>query len=407
MKFRFIFLLATTAFAAPDSAPSSKAVEDLASWIKTSREQRGAQGEFSSVSLTKEDAAKAADILWADQLSFLRATREAEMRDKVIELSGKKMKFGVVYFGDKESAPAEGRSLFISMHGGGGAPPQLNDSQWRNQVALAKAYRAAEGVYIAPRAPTDTWNLWHEGHMDGLFDRLIENCVALEGVNPNRVFILGYSAGGDGVYQLAPRMSDRWAAASMMAGHPNETSPRGLRNVPFAIQVGELDGAYNRNKVAAQWGEKLDALRAEDAGGYEHFVEVHKGKQHWMDTDDRKAIPWMEKYTRNPLPERIVWRQDDVTHTSSYWLAVPENQPKAGDEIIADRKGQTFTLVLPEGKSASVMLNDGMVNLDEPVTVSANGKEIFKGTAKRTIGALTRTLAGRGDRKLMFSAIVP
>ncbi len=407
MKFRIQFLLATTAFAAPDPVASSKAVEDLSSWVKASREERGEQGGFASVSLTKDDSAKAADILWADRLSFLRTTREAEMRDKVIELAGRKMKFGVVYFGGKESAPAGGRSLFISMHGGGGAPPQLNDSQWRNQVALAKAYHAKEGVYIAPRAPTDTWNLWHEAHMDGFLDRLIENCVALEGVNPDRVYILGYSAGGDGVYQLAPRMSDRWAAASMMAGHPNETSPRGLRNVPFAIQVGELDGAYNRNKVAAQWGEKLDALRAEDAGGYEHFVEVHKGKQHWMDTDDRKAIPWMEKYTRNPLPERIVWRQDDVTHRNSYWLVVPEQQPKAGDEIIADRKGQTFTLALPEGKSAWVMLNDEMVNLDEPVTVSVNGNEIMKGTAKRTIGALTRTLAGRGDRKLMFSAIVP
>ena len=239
------------------------------------------------------------------------------------------MKFETVYFGERKDAPPGGRSLFISMHGGGGAPAQLNDSQWRNQVALAKAYRATEGVYIAPRAPTDTWNLWHEAHMDALFDRLIEDCVALEGVNPDRVFLLGYSAGGDGAYQLAPRMSDRWAAVSMMAGHPNETSPRGLRNVPFSIQVGEKDGAYKRNTIAADWAEKLAELRKADMGGYEHFVEVHKGKGHWMDTEDRKAIPWMEKFTRNPLPERIVWRQDDVTHTRSYWLAVPPKQPKA------------------------------------------------------------------------------
>ncbi len=407
MKYFILVFLAATAIAAPDPAASAKAVDDLGTWVKAEREKRGEQGPFAAVPLTKEDAARAADLLWTDRLAYLRATRETEMKDKVIQLNGKTMKFGVVYFGEKESAPANGRSLFISMHGGGGAPAELNDSQWKNQIALAKAYRAKEGVYIAPRAPTNTWNLWHEAHMDALFDRLIEDCVALEGVNPNRVYILGYSAGGDGVYQLAPRMSDRWAAASMMAGHPNETSPRGLRNVPFAIQAGELDGAYNRNKIAAQWGEKLDALQKEDAGGYEHFVEVHKGKPHWMDTDDRKAIPWMEKYTRNPLPERIVWRQDDVTHTRSYWLSVPDQQPKAGDEIIAERKGQLFTLTVPEGKSASVMLNDEMTSLDEPITVSANGKEVFKGTVNRTIGALTRTLEGRGDRKLMFSAVVP
>ncbi len=401
-----LFLLsAATALAAPDA--SSQAVSDLSVWLKIPPEQRAAQGEFASVGLTKEDAARAADLLWEDHLAYIRVSREAEMREKIIHARGREMKFETVYFGERKDAPPGGRSLFISMHGGGGAPAQLNDSQWRNQVALAKAYRATEGVYIAPRAPTDTWNLWHEAHMDALFDRLIEDCVALEGVNPDRVFLLGYSAGGDGAYQLAPRMSDRWAAVSMMAGHPNETSPRGLRNVPFSIQVGEKDGAYKRNTIAADWAEKLAELRKADMGGYEHFVEVHKGKGHWMDTEDRKAIPWMEKFTRNPLPERIVWRQDDVTHTRSYWLAVPPKQPKAGDEIIAERKGQSFSLTLGEGQSASVMLNDDMVNLDAPIVVSFSGKEAFHGPVKRTIGVLTRTLAERGDRRLMFSAVAP
>ena len=45
--------------------------------------------------------------------------------------------------------------------------------------------------------------------------------------------------------------------------------------------------------------------------GYAHFVHVHKGRPHWMNLEDREAIPWMEKFTRNPLPEKIVWRQDD------------------------------------------------------------------------------------------------
>ena len=63
---------------------------------------------------------------------------------------------------------------------------------------------------------------------------------------------MGYSAGGDGVYQLAPRMADRLAVASMMAGHPNDASPLGLRNIGFAIHVGALDSGYNRNKVAAK-----------------------------------------------------------------------------------------------------------------------------------------------------------
>ncbi len=400
-------LFVSIALAGPDPAGSAKALDELGAWLKAGGETRAAQGAFAEVALTKGDAAQAAALLWEDHVAWIRETRAAEMREKIIHAAGREMKFDVVYFGEKADAPAGGRSLFISLHGGGGAPAELNEGQWRNQVALAKAYRAKEGVYIAPRAPTNTWNLWHEAHIDVLFDRLIENCVALEGVNPDRVYVLGYSAGGDGVYQLAPRMADRWAAASMMAGHPNETSPRGLRTVPFALQVGEKDGGYKRNQIAAEWSTKLDALKSADPGGYEHFVELHAGKGHWMDTEDRKAIPWMEKFTRNPLPERVVWRQDDVTHLRSYWLSVTGTQPKAGDEIAAERKGQAFSLTLSGPRSATVLLNDEMADLDAPVTVSIDGKETFRGTVKRTIGSLTRTLESRGDPRLMFSAVVP
>ena len=39
--------------------------------------------------------------------------------------------------------PADGRSLFISLHGGGGAPASLNNSQWENQKKL---YQPANSV---------------------------------------------------------------------------------------------------------------------------------------------------------------------------------------------------------------------------------------------------------------------
>ncbi|HWN95472.1 MAG TPA: polyhydroxyalkanoate depolymerase, partial [Methylomirabilota bacterium] len=315
-----------------------------------------------------------------------------------------KMKFDWLSF---TNAPAtNGRSLFISMHGGGGAPKAVNDSQWRNQVQLGKSYQPSEGIYVAPRAPTDAWNLWHQAHIDQFFDRLIENFVVLENVNGNRVYILGYSAGGDGVYQLGPRMADRWAAASMMAGHPNEASPLGLRNVPFAIQVGGNDAAYKRNAVAAEWGKKLDALQKGDPAGYPHFTEIHAGKPHWMGLEDKKAIPWMEQFTRNSLPEKIVWQQDDVTHARFYWLARPNEEVKRGQQIIAERAGQTITLSSPNVQTVTVRFNDQMVNLDREVVIRVNDRELWAERAPRTIATLARTLAERGDTNLTFSAEV-
>ena len=332
---------------------------------------------------------------------MIRATRAKEMKAKAITIGKETLRFNFITFGEK---PKGGRSLFISLHGGGGAPAGVNDQQWRNQLRL---YKPAEGIYLAPRAPTNTWNLWHQGHIDALFDRLITNLVVFEDVNPERVYLMGYSAGGDGVYQLAPRMSDRFAAAAMMAGHPNETSPVGLRNIPFALQVGGRDGAYNRNGVAAVWQKKLTELRKGDPGGYEHFVKIHEGKGHWMNLEDRVAVPWMAKYQRRGLPEKIVWKQDNVTHERSYWLALPAGQTRGGQMIVVSRKGQKFIVEDAGGvESITILLNDSMIDFDQPVEVVTGGKTVFEGKVKRSIRVIFRTLAQRGDPGLVFSAAI-
>jgi pimeloyl-ACP methyl ester carboxylesterase len=199
------------------------------------------------------------------------------------------------------------------MHGGGGAPARVNDQQWTNQISL---YKPAEGIYVAPRAPTDKWNLWHEAHIDPLFDRLIADYIALRDVNPERVYLMGYSAGGDGVWQLAPRMADRWAAAAMMAGHPNDASLLPLRNLPFALFVGANDSAYKRNTIVAQRASDLAELQKADPEGYPHLARIYPDTGHWMNRNDAEALPWMAKHTRNPWPEKVVWVQDEVTQNA-------------------------------------------------------------------------------------------
>ncbi len=279
----------------------------------------------------------------------------------------------------------------------------MNDRQWENQKRL---YRPEEGVYVAPRAPTDNWNLWHEPHIDRLFDRLIENMIVFEDVDPNRVYILGYSAGGDGVYQLAPRMADRWAAAAMMAGHPNDALPLSLRNIGFTIHVGGRDGAYNRNKVAAEWGQKLDDLHKADPDGYPHLVKIYPDKPHWLDREDAAALDWMADFVRNPVPNRLIWKQDDVTHGRFYWLAVDANQEKAGSEVTASFAGQQIDVKTNDVTKLCVRLDDRMLDLDQTVTIMAGNKEVFQGTVPRTIATIAETLAERGDPAATFSGEV-
>lgn len=341
--------------------------------------------------LTRAQAEQTRTRLAAETLAKLKTERTPEIEAKSITLGDKTLKWLEKDFG---KAPEGKRSLWISMHGGGSGPAEMNDGQWQNQIRL---YQPKEGIYLAPRAPTNTWNLWHEGHIDPLFERLIEGMIATRGVDPNRVYLMGYSAGGDGVWQLAPRMADRFAAAAMMAGHPNEASLLGLRNLPFAIFMGGEDKAYDRNKIAAQKEKDLDALQKQDPKGYEHLVRIYKGLPHWMDGKDAEAVPWMAKHVRNPWPEKIVWFQDDVLHDRFYWLEIPKGTAKTGQKITATAKDNFITLDgdVPEG--ITLHLSDTLVNLDKPILVKINGKESFKGKADRTAASIRTALDSRPD----------
>ena len=303
-------------------------------------------------------------------------------------------------YGDK---PEDGYSLFISLHGGGGTTQAVNDQQWENQKHL---YRPQQAVYVAPRAPWNLWNMWcHEG-IDPLYEQLIQMCVAFEGVNPDKVYLMGYSAGGDGVWRMAPRMADSWAAASMMAGHPGDVSLLNLRNLPFMIWCGEHDAAYNRNTLAAQRGLQMDSLQQHDPTGYVHQTHIIKGAGHWMNRVDSAAVPWMQQFRRNPYPQKIVWRQAEVVKPYFYWLGAPKQELAPGKMVRASIHDNQVDITACDYSSLTIYLNDDLVDLDKAVTIKYGKRLLFRGRVRRKESTMQQTLFQRNDWAYMFPAMV-
>ena len=279
-----------------------------------------------------------------------------------------------------------------TLYGGGETTEEKNNTYWNRHKTL---YELENGILFTPRSPTNTWNMWHQSHVDTFFNRIIQNMIAFHDVDPNRVYIMGRSAGGDGIYQVAPRMADRFAAAAMSAGHPNEASPLGLRNIAFAIHMGENDYLYDRNTVAIQWGNQLAEMREKDPGGYPHLVKIYKDKGHWMDNLEASALIWMSDFVRKPYPDKIIWKQDDVLHKRFYWLK--NEGPTIGDLIEAEINGQVIDIISSSSSKMAILLNDDFIDMNKKVIVNYRDTELFNGYVSRSKKVIERSTKEYGD----------
>ena len=126
-----------------------------------------------------------------------------------------------------------------------------------------------------------------------------------------------------------------------------------------------------------------------------------------MDREDRIAISWMAKYTRDPYPQKIVWLQDAETHQRFYWLAVRGDSVRGRSRIVAERDGQTISIQSSSVPEVVVLLNDEMLDLDRKVTVRYQGQVVYSGKPKRSASVIRRTLNERGDVTSIFSAEIP
>ena len=333
---------------------------------------------------------------WAD--SVRQATKQAYL-DKTMTIDGAAMPLA---WSVDSAKGASGMPLFISLHGGGGAPAQLNDQQWQNQQRLYKT----DGVYLCPRAPFNTWDLHFHPESDTFYRRIIAMMVAWLDVDPNRVYLMGYSAGGDGVWRLAPRMADAWAAASMMAGHPGDVRLDNLYNLPFMIWCGAEDAAYDRNEQCRQRIAQMDSLHRAHPDGYRFEGHIVEGKGHWMDRVDTAAVGWMSRFERDPFPAVIVWRQADVLKQYFYWVSAPENELARDKEVRLRRQGNTIDIERADYSQVTLWLSDRVFNLDKPLTVRYRGRTIFHGKARRSGAVMRQTLFLRDDPSYMCPALL-
>lgn len=302
--------------------------------------------------------------------------------------------------------PANGWPLFIAMHGGGSGPKELNDSQWRGMQVYYKDHPEVGGYqYLALRAPNDTWNGFYDDYVYPLVANLIRQFTLFGDVDPNKVFLMGYSHGGYGAFAIGPKEPDLFAAIHGSAAAPTdgETAGRTLRSTIFTGMVGGEDTMYGRLDRDRKFDAEIRALRGDRNDIYPVTIEVKEGVQHSY-LQDRDKIPDMYPAVRNPVPREVSWLMTDAVIKDFFWLRT--DAPGKTQEIDATcRNNHVVVTTTPSVTSATVLLDSRLMDFTKPLTLEVNGIKSERRLVP-SLRTLCETLGRRGDPDLAFTAQV-
>jgi pimeloyl-ACP methyl ester carboxylesterase len=300
--------------------------------------------------------------------------------------------------------PSGGWPLVIAMHGGGKAPKQVNDQQWGIMQRYYKDQPGDGGyLYLALRAPTDAWNGFYTGYVYPLVARLIRQMLVCEEVDPDKVFLIGYSHGGYGAFAIGPKMADRFAAIHSSAAAPTdgESSPKNLMSTPFTFMIGDRDLAFGRLKRCLAFDQAVKDLRGKRKDAYPVRMFLKKGFGH-TGLPDRDQLASILPAVRNPRPDSILWELTDSVVTRFAWLESPE--PAKKHLIEATKKGNRFEIKLTGVESLNLYLDERMIDYRKPVVVGVNGQAVVERILTPSLSVLCQTLQERGDPSFAFTS---
>ena len=323
-------------------------------------------------------------------------TRQEEVKNKVIKCQNNQtLRYYDKVYGN---AGPSGFCLFICLHGGGQGTAQMNDDQWRNIIPFENGAFKSGTIAVAPRGITNTWNLHFVQEAYPAITRLVENYIIFNNVDPNKVYLMGFSAGGDGTYALSERIPYLFAACSPQAGHPNGISTINLCNLPTYLAAGEKDTAFKRNQICVEYYRKIVEQNGKYCGNYIAKVEVVAGSGHsfqcWKlprnsffngankaSQSKDTAFTFMYSQTRNPNPKGISCDVKTFLQplrnyytqrgNSFYNIELGKNPP---DMIQIEINYDNNTIHVKEGKNFKINLVSSLFKKGNIVKVNYGGK---------------------------------
>ncbi len=301
--------------------------------------------------------------------------------------------------------------LVVTIHG------QTSRAESQPQIWQRESFRRGY-ILIAPeyqRSKTNfpRYRFSHDEHRAVL--EAIEDVCRDFPVDPDRIYLVGHSMGGHMTYDVGLSHPTRFARLGPFIGCPFGVVDPYLDNagnLPIYCIEGENDGdATNRNRAGTAYCQKagMDVTYVEYPNrGHEAFSE---------EFDD--LFDWLDLGTRDAFPKKLSIASGRASDDDFYWLRL-ESWGKGGSSLKGEKSHGADLPSLAwadaeiednevriKGKGIqklTVFFAPGMVDFDETVRITVNGKVRWKGKLDPSPVHMLEQVKERGDRGLPFVA---
>ena len=319
------------------------------------------------------------------------------------------------YYGVKGSAAGK-LPLFLYLHGSG-----PKEQEWSTGLILGNRFQDGPSLYFIPQIPNEgDYYRWWQVAKQFAWEKLIRQALVEGNVDANRLYVFGISEGGYGSQRLASFYADYWAAAGPMAGgEPLKNAPiENCANIGFSFLTGADDTGFYRNilthytQIAFDSAQLARPLDADKRPLFVHRINLLPGMQHHIKYD--LTTPWLKNFVRNPYPKTVLWEDYDMDerHRSGFYnlqvLASPSENRTYYDmnihnnvvtinikevEYTAVERDQHWGIEMrfnrsytdAKGGRLRIYLNNELVDMNKPVTVIVNGKELYRKNVKANL----------------------